>query len=71
MTALTCLETRWPKPRLQDSRLPDWMTEGITGSCAGFRSSTQPTALRNYTNAPNSSLRELIGLNKQMYPGAF
>lgn len=31
MTALTRLETRWPKPRLQDSRLPAWMTEGIPG----------------------------------------
>ena len=27
--------------------------------------------LRNYTDAPNSSLRELIDLNKQMYPEAF
>jgi len=27
--------------------------------------------LRNNTNAPNSSLRDLIELNKQMYPGAF
>lgn len=27
--------------------------------------------LRNYTNAPNGSLRELIDLNKQTYPGAF
>jgi RHS repeat-associated protein len=27
--------------------------------------------LRNYTNAPNTSLRQLIQLNKQMYPGAF
>ncbi|MEX8505368.1 RHS repeat domain-containing protein [Leptothrix ochracea] len=27
--------------------------------------------LRNNTNAPNSSLRELIDLNKQTYPGAF
>jgi hypothetical protein len=27
--------------------------------------------LRNYTNAPNSSLEGLIELNKQMYPGAF
>ena len=27
--------------------------------------------LRNYTNAPNSSLEELIELNKQMYPGVF
>ena len=27
--------------------------------------------LRTYTNAPNSSLQELIEMNKQMYPGAF
>jgi hypothetical protein len=27
--------------------------------------------LRNSTNAPNSSLRQLIDLNKEMYPGAF
>ena len=27
--------------------------------------------LRNYTDAPNSSLRELIDLNKQTYPNAF
>jgi len=27
--------------------------------------------LRNYTNAPNSSLQELIQLNKQTYPNAF
>jgi hypothetical protein len=27
--------------------------------------------LRNYTNTPNSSLQQLIELNKQMYPGAF
>lgn len=27
--------------------------------------------LRNNTNAPNSSLRQLIDLNKEMYPGAF
>ncbi len=27
--------------------------------------------LRNYTNAPNSSLIELIRLNKQLYPGSF
>jgi hypothetical protein len=27
--------------------------------------------LRNYTDAPNSSLRELIDLNKKMYPEAF
>ena len=27
--------------------------------------------LRNYTSAPNSSLQQLIELNKQMYPGAF
>jgi RHS repeat-associated protein len=27
--------------------------------------------LRNNTNAPNSSLRDLIQLNKDMYPGAF
>ena len=28
-------------------------------------------ALRNFTNAPNSSLQELIKLNKAMYPGVF
>lgn len=27
--------------------------------------------LRNYTNAPNSSLRSLIDLNRQMYPQSF
>jgi hypothetical protein len=27
--------------------------------------------LRNYTNAPNSSLQQLIQLNKTTYPGAF
>lgn len=27
--------------------------------------------LRNYTNAPNSSLQDLIQLNKDMYPNAF
>jgi hypothetical protein len=27
--------------------------------------------LRNYTNAPNSSLLDLINLNREMYPGAF
>lgn len=27
--------------------------------------------LRKYTNAPNDSLRNLIELNKKMYPGAF
>jgi hypothetical protein len=27
--------------------------------------------LRTYTNAPNSSLKQLIQLNKDMYPGAF
>lgn len=27
--------------------------------------------LRNYTNAPNSSLQDLIKLNKEMYPNAF
>jgi RHS repeat-associated protein len=27
--------------------------------------------LRNYTNAPNSALQELIEMNKQMYPKAF
>ena len=27
--------------------------------------------LRNYTDAPNSSLRELINLNKEMYPDSF
>jgi hypothetical protein len=27
--------------------------------------------LRNYTNTPNSSLLELIKLNKTLYPGAF
>ena len=27
--------------------------------------------MRNYTNVPNSSLIELIKLNKQMYPAAF
>lgn len=27
--------------------------------------------LRKYTNAPNSALRELINLNKQMYPNSF
>lgn len=27
--------------------------------------------LRNYTNAPNDSLQNLINLNKQTFPGAF
>ncbi|PLR81427.1 hypothetical protein CVD25_20320 [Bacillus canaveralius] len=27
--------------------------------------------LRNYTNAPNSAIKELIGLNKEMYPNAY
>jgi hypothetical protein len=27
--------------------------------------------LRRYTNAPNSSLQEVIRLNKEVYPGAF
>jgi len=27
--------------------------------------------LRKYTNAPNSALRELIDLNKSMYPNVF
>ena len=27
--------------------------------------------LRNYTNAPNSAIKELINLNKQMYPNAY
>lgn len=27
--------------------------------------------LRNYTNAPNSAIKELIDLNKSMYPNAY
>jgi len=27
--------------------------------------------LRNYTDAPNNSLRDLIRLNKEFYPEAF
>ena len=56
-------------PRGEHSRIPTIKGE-YTGSARDLLAK-DIRDLRNYTNAPNSSLRELIDLNKQMYPGAF
>ena len=57
--------------------IPKEMHELIPTSKGTFNSTARDLLakdiqdLRNYTNAPNSSLRELINLNKQLYPKAF
>ena len=56
-------------PRGEHSRIPTLKGE-YSGSARDLLAK-DIRDLRNYTNAPNSSLRDLIDLNKQTYPGAF
>lgn len=56
-------------PRGEHAQIPNLRGE-YTGSARDLLA-RDIRNLRNYTNAPNSSLQELIDLNKQMYPGAF
>jgi hypothetical protein len=56
-------------PRGEHSRIPTIKGE-YTGTARDLLAK-DIRDLRNNTNAPNSSLRELIDLNKQTYPGAF
>jgi len=56
-------------PRAEHLRIPN-----LRGEYEGLARDILARDLRNlriYTNAPNSSLRELSALNKQMYPSAF
>ncbi|NJS36662.1 MAG: RHS repeat-associated core domain-containing protein [Brachymonas sp.] len=56
-------------PSLEHSRIPT--QKGAFGGTPRDLLAKDINDLRNYTNAPNSALRELVDLNKQMYPGAF
>jgi len=56
-------------PRAEHTAIPA-MRGPYTGS-ARDQLARDVRALRNHTNAPNSAIREVIELNKQMYPGAF
>jgi RHS repeat-associated protein len=56
-------------PRGEHSRIPTLKGE-YTGSVRGLLAK-DIRDLRNSTNASNGSLRELVDLNKQMYPEAF
>ena len=56
-------------PRGEHTQIPN--LRGDYGGSARDLLARDIYNLRNYTNAPNSSLQYLIRLNKQMYPGAF
>lgn len=56
-------------PRGEHSRIPTIKGE-YSGSARDLLAKDIRN-LRNYTNAPNGSLEELIKLNKDKYPGAF
>lgn len=56
-------------PRGEHSRIPT--LKGEYGGSARDLLAKDIRDLRNNTNAPTSSLRDLIDLNKQTYPGAF
>jgi hypothetical protein len=56
-------------PRAQHSAIP--AVRGPYTGTARDQLAKDIRDLRNYTDAPNSSLRELIDLNKQTYPNAF
>ena len=56
-------------PRAQHGNIPT-VRGSVTGN-ARDQLAKDIRDLRNYTDAPNSSLRELIDLNNQMYPGSF
>jgi len=56
-------------PRAQHSTIPT--VRGPYTGTARDQLAKDIRDLRNYTDAPNSSLRELIDLNKQTFPNAF
>jgi len=56
-------------PRLEHTQIPT--VRGPATGTARDQLAKDIKDLRNHTNAPNSSLQELIELNKQTYPGAF
>lgn len=56
-------------PRAEHVAIPN-IKGTYTGSARGLLAN-DIINLRLYTNAPNSSLRELINMNKQMFPNAF
>ncbi|MDQ8727233.1 hypothetical protein [Bradyrhizobium sp. LHD-71] len=56
-------------PTIQHQSIPN-LTGPYTGTARDLLA-RDIRNLRNYTDAPNSSLRELIDLNRQLYPGAF
>ncbi len=56
-------------PRIEHRAIPN--LRGYYSGNARDLLSRDIRNLRNYTDAPNSSLRELINLNKEMYPDAF
>lgn len=56
-------------PRFQHTRIPTF--KGVYSGSPRQQLSQDIINLRRYTNAPNSSLQELIRLNKEVYPEAF
>ena len=56
-------------PTIQHRAIPN-LTGSYTGTARDLLA-RDIRNLRNFTEAPDSSLRELIQLNKEMYPGAF
>jgi len=56
-------------PRAQHSAIPT--VRGPFTGTARDQLAKDIWDLRNYTDAPNSSLQDLINLNKQMYPGPY
>jgi len=56
-------------PRAQHSTIPT--VRGPFTGTARDQLAKDIWDLRNYTDAPNSSLQDLINLNKQMYPGPY
>ena len=56
-------------PRAQHSTIPT--VRGPFTGIARDQLANDIWDLRNYTDAPNSSLQDLINLNKQMYPGPY
>jgi hypothetical protein len=56
-------------PRAQHSTIPT--VRGPYTGTARDQLAKDIWDLRNYTDAPNPSLQELINMNKQMYPGAY
>ena len=56
-------------PRKEHVRIPN--SKGIYEGTARDLLANDIRNLRNYTNVPNSNLKKLIQLNKEMYPEAF